>query len=66
MSDKWSTPPIKASWFEDEDDGEGDDNDVRRAANALKTSSTPPLLWAEQMTVSDFFDLFAPEEPPTG
>lgn len=53
-NDKWSTPPIKASWFEDGEEP---------AENALKTPSTPPVLLAEQMTVSDFFDLFASDEP---
>lgn len=57
-NDKWSTPPIKASWFEDGEEP---------SENALKPPSTPPTLLAEQMTVSDFFDLLAAgDEPPTG
>ena len=62
---KWSTPPLKASWFEDGEE---------RMDNALQaTGSTSTLLsgrasWgrAEQMTVQDFFDLLSTDETPTG
>lgn len=60
---KWSTPPLKASWFEDGEEP---------ADNALKTTQAKsmPAAWsggrAEQMTVQDFFDLLATDETPTG
>ena len=56
-TDKWSTPPIKAAWFEDGEDP---------SENSLKAESTPPTLLAEQMTVAAFFDLLSTtDEPPT-
>ena len=58
-NDKWMTPSLKASWFEDGEEP---------AENALKPDTLPPvLLAAEHMTVSDFFDLLVTgDEPPTG
>jgi hypothetical protein len=32
----------------------------------LKATTTPPAQAAEQMTVQDFFDLFASDEPASG
>ena len=56
IDSKWSTPPLKAAWFDDDE----------RAENELKVTTTPPMQAAEQMTVQDFFDLFAPDEPASG
>jgi hypothetical protein len=52
---KWSTAPLKAAWFDDDE----------RAENELKATTTPARA-AEQMTVQDFFDLFASDEPASG
>lgn len=57
IDDRWSTPPLKASWFEDGEEP---------ADNALKAASSSTSLAAEQMTVADFFDLLAVDETPSG
>ncbi len=55
---RWSTPPLKARWYDRDDDVQTE--------NALKTASTAPVLVEQQhLTVQAFFDLLAPDEPPT-
>ena len=55
---RWSTPPLKARWYDGDDDVQ--------AENDLKTTSASPV-WVEQqhLTVQGFFDLLSSDEPPT-
>ena len=58
-AEKWSTPPLKARWYDCDDDVQ--------AENALKTTSTAAALVENQaLTVQAFFDLLATDEPPQG
>ncbi|MDP2340510.1 MAG: hypothetical protein Q8O67_06115 [Deltaproteobacteria bacterium] len=53
-----TTPTLKARWYDRDDDVQTD--------NALKTTSTAPVLVDQQpLTVQAFFDLLSTDEPPT-